>query len=190
MVVQSLKIKNKSYYFWDDIIYIEDFDPKLLKLIRRESRVNIDIYYIGYITKKTGYDINSVNPLYLAIRSVIGYVEKINGSDDRNLVISAVDSNKKVLDTFDELWKDVKNKIDGSIKDYDKIRFGSDTISTVNTPIRDYEKIRFSSDIDLPLNTLIKFHASTIVIKCVIEKNGKYYPEIYLDVALFENDKE
>ena len=179
MVVQALKLKNHSYYFWNDIIYIEDFDRKLLKLVRRESRVNIDIYYIGYITKKTEYDIRSVNPLYLIIRSLVGYVKKINGSDDRNIVISDIDSNKKVLNTFNELQKDVKDKVDASIKDYDEIRFGSNSISLVNTSIEDYHKIRFSSDIDLPLNTLIKFHALTIVINCVIEKNSKYYPEIY-----------
>ena len=88
---------DESYYFWDDIIYIEDFDPKLLKINRRESRVNVDIYYIGYITKKPEYDINSVNPLYLGIRDLIGHVEKIDGSDDRYLVIDNVVSNKNVM---------------------------------------------------------------------------------------------
>ena len=190
MVVQALKLKNHSYYFWNDIIFIEDFDPQLLKLVRRESRVNIDIYYIGYITRKTEYDIRCVNPLYLMIRSLVGYIKKINGSDDRNIVISDIDSNKKVvINTFNELRKDVKDKIDASRKDYDEIKFGSNSIWLVNTSIEDYHKIRFSSDIDLPLNSLIKFHALTIVINCVIEKNSKYYPEIYLDDALFENDK-
>ena len=35
----------------------------------------------------------------------------------------------------------------------------------------------------------MKFNAFTVVINCVIEKNGKYNPEIYLGEALFENDK-
>ena len=26
MVVESLKIKNKSYYFWDDVVYLDDFE--------------------------------------------------------------------------------------------------------------------------------------------------------------------
>ena len=46
--------------------------------------------------------------------------------------------------------------------------------------------MKFDSDISLPLHTLIKFHASTVVIRGIIEKDGKYYPEIYLDNALFE----
>ena len=46
-------------------------------------------------------------------------------------------------------------------------------------------KLRFSSDLDLPLNTLIEFRALTLTISCVIEKDGKYYPEIYLDEGLY-----
>ena len=35
MVIKSLEIKNRSYYFWDDKIYIENFDPRLLKLDKK-----------------------------------------------------------------------------------------------------------------------------------------------------------
>ena len=28
MVTQSLKLKNKSYYFWVDTVYLKDFDMK------------------------------------------------------------------------------------------------------------------------------------------------------------------
>ena len=31
MVVKSLKIKNVSYYFWNDIIYLNKFDNSMLK---------------------------------------------------------------------------------------------------------------------------------------------------------------
>ena len=48
MSIESLKIKNQSYYYWkNDIVYIDDFDIKYLKINKRESRVGIDIYYIG-----------------------------------------------------------------------------------------------------------------------------------------------
>ena len=52
MVVKSLKIKNKSYYFWDDMVYLNDFDVKLVKVVRRESQIGVDIYYIGYVVNK------------------------------------------------------------------------------------------------------------------------------------------
>ena len=39
----------------------QSFDPKLLKLDKKSYK-NSGIYYIGYITKKDEYKINSVNP--------------------------------------------------------------------------------------------------------------------------------
>ena len=53
MVVESLKIKNTSKNFWDDMIYLEGFDIGLLKIVKRESRIGVDIYYIGCVVKKT-----------------------------------------------------------------------------------------------------------------------------------------
>ena len=49
-----------------------------------------------------------------------------------------------------------------------------------------YDKIRFNSDVALRLNTLIKFHALTVAIRCIIKKDNKYYSEIYLDDALYD----
>ena len=47
MVIESLKIETKSNYNWDDIAYVYDIDVKLRKVIKRESRIGVDIYYIG-----------------------------------------------------------------------------------------------------------------------------------------------
>ena len=87
MSIESLKIKNQSYYYWNDIVYIDDFDIKYLKINKREYRVGINIYYIGYVLYKLEYIINSVVPLYLNVKGLLGSVEKINGSSDRYLVI-------------------------------------------------------------------------------------------------------
>ena len=46
---QKIEIKNRTYYFYKDIINIEEFDSNVLK-IDKESYKDIDIYYIGYIT--------------------------------------------------------------------------------------------------------------------------------------------
>ena len=43
MVVKSLKIKTKSNYYYDDMIYLDDFDVKLVKVGKRESRIGVDI---------------------------------------------------------------------------------------------------------------------------------------------------
>ena len=82
MVIKSLKIKNQSYYYWNDIIFIDDFDIKYFKITKRESRIGIDIYYIRYVVNKLKYDVNSVKPLYLSVKSLLGSVEKIDGSSD------------------------------------------------------------------------------------------------------------
>ena len=39
MVIESLEIKNKYYYNWDDFVYTYDFDEKLVKITKRESRM-------------------------------------------------------------------------------------------------------------------------------------------------------
>ena len=114
MVVESLKIKHTFYYFWNDMVYSDDFDVKIVKVVRRESRTDADIYYIGYIVNKPRYDINSVNPLYLIVRHLFGCVEKIQGSSDRYLVIDG--SNKKVISVFEKLWKFIKDEINRLIK--------------------------------------------------------------------------
>ena len=51
VTTKQLNFKNRTYYFYNDLINIKDFDSKLLKLDKKFSR-NITIYYIGYVTKK------------------------------------------------------------------------------------------------------------------------------------------
>ena len=62
--IKEISIKNRTYYFFDFIINIEDFDPNLLK-IDKKSYKNINIYYTGFITMKNSdyVKIKSVNPL-------------------------------------------------------------------------------------------------------------------------------
>ena len=48
--VKSINIKNHTYYFFGDMISLEDFDLNLLK-IDKKSYKGIDIYYIGYTLK-------------------------------------------------------------------------------------------------------------------------------------------
>ena len=50
-VVKQINIKNRTYYFYNDMINIKNFDPILLK-IDKKSYKNIGIYNIGYITIK------------------------------------------------------------------------------------------------------------------------------------------
>ena len=49
--LKQINIKNGSYYFYNDIINFKNFDARLLKIDKKSFKY-VDIYYIGYITKK------------------------------------------------------------------------------------------------------------------------------------------
>ena len=66
MDIKSSKIKTKTNYNWDDIVYINDFDVDTLEIIKRESKIGVNIYYIGYVLE-LNYDYNTINPLYLLL---------------------------------------------------------------------------------------------------------------------------
>ena len=64
MTVRQMNIKNRTYYFYNDLVNIKDFDARLLRLDKKTS-MGLGIYYIGCVTKKPEWNVNSVNPLYL-----------------------------------------------------------------------------------------------------------------------------
>ena len=73
--INQINIKNRTYYFYNDIIDIKNLTSNMLKLDKKSYK-DIGIYNIGYITiKKIGdcKNINSVNPLYLRNNSASGY---------------------------------------------------------------------------------------------------------------------
>ena len=88
MSVKSLKIKNESMFYPNDIIQLNNFNGQLLKMNKRENRENNNIYYISYKINKPEHDINSINNLYFVVDYLYGTIKKINGSKDRYLVIN------------------------------------------------------------------------------------------------------
>ena len=95
--VKQINIKNRTYYFYNDIIDLKNFDARLLK-IDKKSYKNIGIYNIGYITIKKIDDyenIYSVNPLYLTIAHASGYIEE--KGVNKYLVFDSTDENKELL---------------------------------------------------------------------------------------------
>ena len=80
--IKQIDIKNFTYYFFNDMINIKNFDSSLLKIYKKSYK-NIVISSIEYITIKEIDDyenINSVNPLYLIIGKVNGYIKENNGN--------------------------------------------------------------------------------------------------------------
>ena len=101
--------------------------------------------------------------LHFLTDRLIGFIEEIDGSSDKYLVVVSSLRNKNIINALDMVWSSVEGKINPSIK------------------IKDYDKFRFNSDIDLPVNTIIEFHSLLINVSCIIEKDNEYYPEMYLD---------
>ena len=49
--IKQIEIKNRTCYFYDDMVILQNFDSNLLKIDKMHYK-GINIYYIGYITIK------------------------------------------------------------------------------------------------------------------------------------------
>ena len=156
MAINSLEIKDKTNYDLNNICYIDDFDVNSLKITKKESRIGANIYY-------TRCALNLDDDTIIPLHFLIGFMEEIDGSNDKYLVVVSSLRNKNIINALDMVWSSIKDKINPGIK------------------IKDYDKFRFNSDIDLPVNAIIEFRSLLINVNCVIEKDHEYYPEIYLD---------
>ena len=131
--IKQINIKNRTYYFFDDMINVKDFNPSLIKIYKKSYK-SVRIYYIGYITMKDSDHIklHIVNPLHLIIAEVDGYIEENNRN--KYLTFASTYKNKNMLEKYTKLWDDIKCRIQtinaGKSRVYDK----------------DYMKIKFSSD--------------------------------------------
>ena len=171
---KQINIKDCTYYFYNDIIDIKNFDSNMLKVDKKAYK-NLDIFNIGYVTVKnigssSGHSINSVNPLYLRIDSASGYIEE-KGSN-KCLIFDSTDENKELLKIYSCVFDgliDQYREIDDNWLEYTK----------------DYTKIKFNSDDNLQLNKPLKFYNMTVTIRCVISEENKLYPQVFLDDTLY-----
>ena len=65
--IKQINIKNRIYYFYNDVIDLDEYDESKIKVDKKKNFNDIDIYYLGYEHKKKiteCNEINSVNPLY------------------------------------------------------------------------------------------------------------------------------
>ena len=172
-VIKQINIKNRTYYFYNDIIDLKDFDVGLLKTDKKSYK-DIGIYNIGYITKKKVDDcknIDSINPLYLNITHANGYIEE--KGVNKYLAFDSLDENKELIKKYNDVFNGIRDKIkeiNSDECDYEK----------------DYIKIKFNSDDDLPLNKPLKFYSMIITIRSGFEEDGKLYPQGFLDDTLYE----
>ena len=154
MAIRQLNIEGRTYYFYNDLINIKNFNINNLKLDKNDVLGN-DVYYTGYITKKPQWNVNIVNPLYLMINRIKGHFEKID--EDEYLIISSEISD--IMQKYQEVFDGIKEIIK-KINDY-------------SYPIKyddNYMKIKFNTDDNIPLNKIIYFPTITIIIRSVTKK--------------------
>ena len=109
--IKQINIKNRTYYFYNNIIDLENLKSNLLK-IDEKSYKDIGIYNIGYITIKKIDDyenIYSVNPLYLIIAHASGYIEEKGVNE--YLVFDPTDENKELLKNYNDVFNGIRDKI-------------------------------------------------------------------------------
>ena len=169
---KEINIKNRTYYFYNDIINFDESDESKIKVDKKDFN-DIDIYYLGYEHKKKISEcnvINSVNTLYLRIVDINGQFEK--GTDDAwYLVISNKDDvYKKLVDIFESIKNKITEKTWNALE-YDK----------------DYMKIKFESNNIFPTDKDVNIHIAITVIRAIFAKDGKYYPQLFLDDGLSKN---
>ena len=169
---KEINIKNRAYYYYNDIIDLDEFDESKIKVDKKDCN-DIDIYYLGckYEKKITECNIRkSVNPLYLRIVDIKGQFEK--GKDDAlYLVISDKDDvYKKLADIFESIKNEIIEKTRDALEN-DK----------------DYMKIKLESNNIFPTDKVVNIHLATIVIRAIFAKDGKYYPQLFLDDGLYKN---
>ena len=168
--IKQLNIKNETYYFYDDIINIKNFQSNLLK-IDKKSYKDFNIYYIGYITvrkfdKFTDHEnIHSVNPLCLIFQSATKYFKEKNG--EKYLILHSTDK-------YEEVFSAIKSQME-TINSGEKMYYE-----------KNYARIGVNTNDDIPLNKQIKFPTLIIIIRCVFQKGKKLCPQIYLDECLYQ----
>ena len=110
--------------------------------------------------------------MYLIIGNVNWHIEEKNES--KYLDFDSADENKEVLEKCKKLWDGIKNEIE-TINGGKKSEYGEDSI-----------KIKFNTDHNLPLNKPLKLNLLTIIVRCILEEDSKFYPQLYLGECLYE----
>ena len=79
--IKDIGIKNRTCYFFDDIINLKNFDPNNIKIYEKAyKKYSYLLYWICSNQRFQYIKINSVNSLYLIFNKVNGYFEKISGN--------------------------------------------------------------------------------------------------------------
>ena len=155
MTAKQLNIKNRTYYFYNDLINALNFKLINLKLDKK-TRKDIDIYYIGYVDKNKPEDwrVKSVNHLHLIINKVFCSAGEENG-------IKCLKIEKNHSEPVLNKWNQI----------FDFNKYHIKKISNEEVNFNDgFNKIKFINYDSLRLEKLIYFPTLTVAIRCAFKK--------------------
>ena len=155
---RELKIDSTLWATPSKLINLLDFIPNKLSVqTQSNAKSSINVHYIEY--DNGGFD--------LVIDNLRGYFDFSNNAGYLNMLF--VNNDQKMR--YNQVWKEILKLINGADE---KSELKSDT------------EIRLFSIDDLPVGYVFKVHSMTVVVRSIVEKDNKFYPQISLNHCSYE----
>ena len=166
MITFEQIILKPSYYFFNDIKHI---GLNLLSINKKcIKNTDVVIHEIKYIItqKIDNQNIDNELPLFLRFGDVDAYI--IEENENNYLIFALTENNRKMLEMYDKLWREVKKEIEcNSVEAINSTECNStESIKYEKDPM----KIRLDSyDDDLPLDKILCFSDLNIIVEFVFQ---------------------
>ena len=155
---RELKIDSTLWATPTKLVNLLDFIPNKLSVqTQSDAKSSINVHYVEY--DNGGF--------YLVIDNLKGYFDFSNNAGYLNILFVNNDQQMK----YNQVWKEILKLITGV---GEKNELKSDT------------EIKLFSINDLPVGYVFKIHSITIVVRSVVEKDNKFYPQISLNHCSYE----
>ena len=154
--MRELKIDSRLWDIPTKLVSLLDFIPSKLT-IQTQSNIKDDIS-LHYVE----YDGSG---FYLVIDNLKEYFDFSLNEGYLNMLFANSDQELK----YHQVWKEIVKLINGGVGE-----------------IKDGTQIRLFYNEDLPLGYVFKIHSIAIVLRSVVEKDNKFYPQISLNHCSYE----
>ena len=155
---KELKIDSTLWTTPTKLVNLLDFIPNKLSVqTQSNAKNNINVHYVEY--DNDGF--------YLVIDNLKGYFDFSNNTGYLNMLFINNDQQMR----YNQVRKEILKLNNGA---NEKSELKSDT------------KIRLFSIDGLPVEYIFKIQSMTIVVRAVVEKDNKFYPQISLNYCSYE----
>ena len=154
--VKELKIDSTLWATPSKLVNLLDFKPGKIT-VKTESNTKNDIKVHHVKYEDDGF--------YLVIDNLEGYFDFNHNVGYLNMLLVNNDQQNK----YYQVWKEILKIINGG-----------------HGELKSNKEIRLFAIDDLPMGYVFKIHSMTIVIRSLMEKDNKFYPEISLNHCSYE----